>query len=121
MNNIFSEKIRELRKEKGLTQKELALVLDISCSCYAGYEQGYREPDLKILEKIADFFQCSIDYLLGREDDLGVISIKSPVGEYSPQEQELLTLYRSLNESARAQVLGYTRFLCASQQNNKKR
>ena len=68
---LFNEKLKELRKEKKLTQKELANILDVSTTCYAGYEQGYREPDFKILKKICLFFDVSADYLLGLEAETG--------------------------------------------------
>lgn len=64
----FQKRLKECRKEKGLTQKELAALLEISSTCYAGYEQGYREPDLKTLKKISLYFEVSTDYLLGLED-----------------------------------------------------
>lgn len=62
---IFAERLRESRKEKGLKQKDVAQMLKISESCYGGYEQGYREPDLKTLIKICKVFGVSADYLLG--------------------------------------------------------
>ncbi len=64
----FTSRLRELRIEKGLTQKEVAAALEISVSCYGGYEQGYREPDLKTLINICKMFEISSDYLLGLED-----------------------------------------------------
>lgn len=64
----FQKRLKECRKEKGLTQKELAALLEISSTCYAGYEQGYREPDLKTLKKISLYFEVPTDYLLGLED-----------------------------------------------------
>lgn len=65
---IFKSRLKEIRIEKGLTQKEVAAALEISVSCYGGYEQGYREPDLKTLIKICKMFEISSDYLLGLED-----------------------------------------------------
>lgn len=65
---IFKNRLKEIRIEKGLTQKEVAAALEISVSCYGGYEQGYREPDLKTLIKICKMFEISSDYLLGLED-----------------------------------------------------
>ena len=65
---IISKRLKELRLEKGLTQKEVAEQLGISSTCYSGYEQGYREPDLKTLIKLCKFFEVSTDYLLGLED-----------------------------------------------------
>ena len=71
MDIFFNEKLKELRKEKSLTQKQLAEILEVSTTCYAGYEQGYREPDFKTLKKICLFFDVSSDYLLGLEDETG--------------------------------------------------
>ncbi len=65
---IFKSRLKEIRIEKGLTQKEVAAALEISVSCYGGYEQGYREPDLKTLIKICKMFEISSDYILGLED-----------------------------------------------------
>lgn len=61
----FAEKLKNLRLEKGLSQKSVALSLGVSPTCYAGYEQGYREPDLTTLRKLCLFFETSADYLLG--------------------------------------------------------
>lgn len=65
---IFKDRLKELRTNKKLKQKEIAEKLGISVTCYAGYEQGYREPDLKTLIALCKFFETSADYLLGLED-----------------------------------------------------
>lgn len=67
----FSKRLKSIRKEKKLTQNNIAKILGISNSCYAGYEQGYREPDLNTLRKIAIIFDVTTDYLLGLEDESG--------------------------------------------------
>ena len=59
----FGNKLRLLRKEKGLTQKQLADKLGLAFSTISMYERGDREPDFEILESIADFFNVSMDYL----------------------------------------------------------
>ena len=66
---IIDKRLKDLRLEKGLTQKQVAEQLGISSTCYSGYEQGYREPDLKTLIKICKFFEISADYLLGLKDE----------------------------------------------------
>lgn len=66
---IIDKRLKDLRLEKGLTQKQVAEQLEISSTCYSGYEQGYREPDLKTLIKICKFFDVSADYLLGIKDE----------------------------------------------------
>ena len=65
---ILKERLKELRVERGLKQKDVADALEISVSCYGGYEQGYREPDLKKLIKICKLFETSSDFLLGLSD-----------------------------------------------------
>lgn len=59
-------RIAELRKEKGLSQATLAKALGVDCSTIAKYETGDRLPDVVMLGKLADFFEVSTDYLLGR-------------------------------------------------------
>lgn len=58
-------RLKELRKEKKLTQKQVAEYLGVATSTYAMYEQGNREPDFSTLNKIGDFFGASVDYIIG--------------------------------------------------------
>ena len=69
--NIFSEKLAELRKEKGLSQAGLAQELGVDPSTIAKYETGNRLPDVYMLARIAVYFDVSTDYLLGLEDESG--------------------------------------------------
>ncbi|WFD09774.1 helix-turn-helix domain-containing protein [Tepidibacter hydrothermalis] len=64
----FAERMKQLRKEKGLTQEELAVIISKNRSTIAGYETERKEPDHDTLKKIADYFEVSIDYLLGQSD-----------------------------------------------------
>lgn len=64
----FSHKLTRLRKVEGLSREQLATKLGVSYSTVAKYETGVREPDFNMLEKIADLFNVSSDYLLGRSD-----------------------------------------------------
>ncbi len=61
------EKIKELRKEKGLTMKRLGEIVGVSESTISLYESGKRQPDNDMLKKFASFFNVSIDYLLENE------------------------------------------------------
>lgn len=60
------EKIRNLREDNDLTQQELADALHISQRSYSHYESGSRKLPLDILISLADYYDCSVDYLLGR-------------------------------------------------------
>lgn len=64
----FASRFRELRKEKGLKQKEMGEVLDVSERMISYYEHGGRYPDFKGLLFIAEYFQVSLDYLVGWSD-----------------------------------------------------
>lgn len=68
MGNLeFSDRLRALRREMDLTQEKLAEVLETTQRKISYWELGKTEPDLQSLWKLADFFQVSVDYLLGRE------------------------------------------------------
>lgn len=65
----FGERLKLLRKEKGLKQSELANILGVTERTIRYYEFNEREPDLSGLNSLADFFEVSIDYLTGRSDN----------------------------------------------------
>lgn len=63
---VFQERLLEQRKLNNLTQQQVAKHLEISQPSYIRYEQGTAEPSYDNLVKIADLFDVSVDYLLGR-------------------------------------------------------
>jgi transcriptional regulator with XRE-family HTH domain len=65
----FSDRLRKLRKEKEMTQAELAIVIGKSTSSIANYEVDLRQPSLGMLVMLAKFFGVSTDYLLGLSDE----------------------------------------------------
>lgn len=64
----FSDRLKQLRNEKGLLQRELAEHLKLSRVAITQYENGNRVPDQEIINKIADYFGVSLDYLMGKTD-----------------------------------------------------
>lgn len=85
----FGANLRTLIEERNMTQKELALQLNIAPSTMGSYVQNTREPDFATLKSIAKFFNVSIDYLLD-----------NPSGKAAThQEDELLRIFRSLDPS----------------------
>ncbi len=72
---MFKDVFKKLRKEKQLTQSELATALGISRSAISMYENGEREPDLETLEAIADYFNVDMNQLTGQEKYLSKESI----------------------------------------------
>lgn len=65
--SIFPQRLKELRKEKGYTQEQMANILEIGQSAYAKWENGKTEPSFESLVKLVDFFEVSLDWLFGRE------------------------------------------------------
>ena len=63
----IGERIAQLRKSRSMSQFQLAKTLNIATSTLGMYETNKRKPNMEMLEKLADFFGVSIDYLLGRE------------------------------------------------------
>ncbi|NFO58501.1 helix-turn-helix transcriptional regulator [Clostridium botulinum] len=67
---MLGNRIKQLREEKEISQKDLANLLHISPSTVGMYEQGRRTPSSEILSIMATHFKVSVDYLLGRNDNL---------------------------------------------------
>lgn len=65
----FPERLLELRKASGLTQKQLAIESNLSEVGIKSYERNIREPAYRQLISLADFFNVSLDYLVGRSDN----------------------------------------------------
>ena len=82
----FSKVLRSLRNDDGLTQVELGKKLGLSGSAISMYERGEREPELEILETIADYFNVSIDYL-----NTGIFTSNSPSLPSSSDENIIQT------------------------------
>ena len=65
----LGQKLKELRSLKGLTQKELADKLHVSFQTVSKWENGENEPDIATLKELAVLFNCSVDYLIGSEQE----------------------------------------------------
>lgn len=66
--STISNRLKELRIKKNLSQNKLSKLLGITRTTYANYEQGSREPSIKMIIKFCNFFNVSADYLIGRRD-----------------------------------------------------
>jgi transcriptional regulator with XRE-family HTH domain len=66
--SMLSERLIQLKKEKKLFQKDITEAIGVSARGYQRYEKGEREPTASVLVKLADFFDVSIDYLMGRTE-----------------------------------------------------
>lgn len=82
----FGDVLRALLNDRGITQKQLAMQLNVAASTLGNYIQNSREPDFETLKLLADYFQVSVDYLLDHH------SAKAD----THAEDELLNIFRSL-------------------------
>ena len=99
---MFENRIKELRKEKGLTQQELADRIGASKSAISMYEKGNRRPSFDIADALSDFFGVSIGYLSGSSDQRG----EYPRHELptSSEEEQILAAYRRASKDIRNAV-----------------
>ncbi|MCL1918620.1 MAG: helix-turn-helix domain-containing protein [Peptococcaceae bacterium] len=64
----FPDRLKELRKQKNISQKALGEIIGLSKRGIQNYESGTNNPTSEVLSKLADYFDVSVDYLLGRTD-----------------------------------------------------
>lgn len=78
---LLAERLIKLRKEKKKTQQQISSILGITRPAYTAYERGTRQPDYETLQKLAELFEVSIDFLLGSSNE-PLSNKKSNEGEY---------------------------------------
>lgn len=105
--------LKELRKEKKILQKDVAKELNIKNTTYSNWEVGVSEPDIQSLKKLADFFGVSIDYLVGREAEDGVVIVSG--NELSKDESALIDKLRRLDPLNKELAYQYVDFLTERQ------
>ena len=89
----FGEKLRQLRKERDLTQAELGTLIGVKDKVISFYEMGERTPSPKVIKKLAATLHVSADYLLGIE--------KNPSVDVSGLDEDDIALVRSLEDTLR--------------------
>ena len=114
-------RIKDLRIENGLTQKELAKILQSSDKNIWAYENGVASPPIDILIAYANYFGVSTDYLLGRTDELGaVITPFPPSDDYTDEEKKLIADYRELTPPLKRMIQETLKTWKSSEINTKK-
>ena len=101
-------KLKLLRKERGLTLQEMADILNVSRGSYNYYELGKTEPSINILFQLSDFFGVSIDYLLGHSESSPTVRNVAPE-PLAEEEKELLNLYKNASLTGKKIILGNAR------------
>ena len=109
----FKNVLKDLRIEKGVKQKELAERCDVSPQCISQLELGTRSPTGSTLIALAEYFNCSVDYLLGRSDDYAGSKSEPNFfkSELSKTEKELLSAFRALPNDLKAHLVDYAKKL----------
>ena len=95
--NLLNEKLKELRAEKKLTQKELANFLSVPIPTLSHWECGYAEPSCDDIINLCNFFNVSTDYLLGRTDDFGSVIASPTAPNLSEEDKKLLSAFHGLD------------------------
>ena len=107
------QRLEELRKEKDLLQKDVASAVNHSITCISDWERGKREPSIDDLIRLADFFGVSIDYLVEREEEDGVVIVSG--NELSKDESVLVDKLRRLDPLNKELAYQYVDFLTERQ------
>lgn len=101
-------KLKEIRQEKGLYQKDIAQMLNKTITCICDWERGRTEPSIQDLLQLANYFEVSTDYLLGRSNDIGVIETNANL---TSEETELLSLFNQMSFRDKNRLLGFAQGL----------
>lgn len=105
-------RLRELRREKGLTMKQFGSFFGLAESTISQYETGKRQPDNDALVKFANYFGVTIDYLLGNGQ---TEQKKGPATERDRLLEDNIKLFRNLPMEKKKQALDYLRYLAEHQ------
>ncbi|MCC0671629.1 helix-turn-helix domain-containing protein [Clostridioides sp. ES-S-0145-01] len=103
LNTILSKNLKDLRTKKGLTQEQVAKDLMITKVSIGRYENGTREPKIETLESLSNYYNVSVDYLLGKTS----IENHTTTDEIS----KIINAYESLPKEAQEHTNSYIEFL----------
>jgi transcriptional regulator with XRE-family HTH domain len=105
MKIIFSQRLREIRHAKGVSMAQLAEKVGLIKQTISDFEHGRSNPSYVVLEKMADFFGCPVDFLMGRENFSFEVKQESPkwLADLMP---DLLSLNKAGQKAVEALVRG---------------
>ena len=101
----FAERLKELSEKRGLLQKAVASDLNIGNTTLSNYEQNVSSPNPEMLIAIADYFDTTVDYLLGRTDN------PDPIGFAGERDNRLLQSFNALSDADKALITEFAAFL----------
>ena len=103
---MLARRLKELRFKNGITQSEFARAIGVAQQTVGGWEKNYSSPNYELLDKIADYFNVTTDYLLGRD-------VKSPP-PLSLDQRNLLSGFDDLNDAGRNTLMSVLNALRAA-------
>lgn len=102
----FKDRLKELRETEGISMYQLALALNVSPAAICKWENGNAEPKVSYLISISEFFDCSLDYLIGITNDYRANTISSVAPQkFTAKEKQLIDYYRELNPKMKKLIL----------------
>ncbi len=101
-------RIKALRLEKNMSQRDVANALHCSQKAVACWERETSEPSANFVIALADLFECSADYVLGRENDFGQINVNSNLTE---EERKLLFSFSKLKKKDKEELNSFIEYL----------
>ena len=114
----FLSRLNSLLKERSINITDLANMTGLPRSTISSYINRKSNPSIIQLKLLADYFNVSIDYLVGREDDFGNVTVARAGAELTPEEQALLANYRKLNNVERRTVYDTAQLLASKSSSN---
>ena len=95
----FAQRLRELRKGNNISQKKLSNYLNFGYTAIANYDSGINQPSLDTVKKIAQYFNVTVDYLIGASD------YPRREQDITEKEAELLGIFRKINDDEKDALL----------------
>lgn len=104
------ENLKNIREERNITQIKVSVDLGVSQELISRYELGYSFPQPNMLIRLADYFNCSTDYLLGRTDITAPIKTLA-VDKNNIEYSKIIEKYDTLSDNAKQQLMDYIDYL----------
>jgi len=112
MDNILSKRLKQLRTENNLYQKNVAIKIGITESGYGYYEQGKRVPDSMMLNKLAGLYNVTTDYLLGNSDIRNPKSLDENFQQILNNPDTLIAFkdFNELSDMDKREIINFIKF-----------
>lgn len=107
----IGDTLANLRREKGIGQKEMASLLNLSVGTISNYENGVHSPDLNTLCRLADFFDVTSDYLLGRTEYRCPPEILGCYVALDYTAQDIINTVLSLDENTQTSIVDFVKYM----------